>query len=235
LAITKESIIESQFNQTDTQFAELSSKSVSVFDLFFERITQLKNPDLSCRGADKKDTLVQVLRSNSRRNLMHIQNSMEESTNRAVSYCYFTTPYFLPYGNLKKAIINASKRGVDVRILTAGLSDAPLSRLASHHIYQSFLEQGVRIFEMHKKTLHAKMATIDGIFSSIGSYNLDHWSARRNLEVNMSIIDSAIARELKAQFEKDLTLSLEVEGPVFATRSWIKKAICWLSYWLMRL
>jgi cardiolipin synthase len=151
-------------------------------ELFFDRLSNLGRQSIKqlAPGAQNNDTLVQVLRSNTRKNLTHIQKSMEESTNRAVSYCYFTTPYFLPYGSLKKAITNAAKRGVDVRILTAGLSDVPLMRLASHHVYQSFLKHGVRIYEMHQKTLHAKIATIDGIYSSIGSYNLDHWSARRN-------------------------------------------------------
>lgn len=237
LAITKESIIESEFKTENNELIKANlMPSISVSDLFFERLTWLKNSSLSYETpAHDHDTLVQVVRSNTRRNLTHIQNSMEECINRAVRYCYFTTPYFLPYGNLKKAIINARRRGLDVRILTAGMSDAPLMRLASHHVYQSFLKHGVRIYEMHKKTLHAKIATIDGIFSSIGSYNLDQWSARRNLEVNVTILDSSIAEGLKVQFDKDLELSSEVDVQAFATRSWLKKALCWLSYLVMRL
>ncbi len=234
LAITKESILESEFNPQAFKSAQLSiKKPISIFRLFFARLEALKKEPLFAQNND--DTLVQVLRSNTRRNLTHIQNSMEECINRAVNYCYFTTPYFLPYGKLKKAIIHAAKRGVDVRILTAGVSDAPLMRLASHHLYNKFLKHGVRIFEMHQKTLHAKIATIDGIFSSLGSYNLDHWSARRNLEVNITIIDSAIAEDLRKQFERDLELSYEVKLTIFSNRSFIKKILCWLSYHLMTL
>lgn len=237
LAITKESILESEFKHGNNEITyDNLVPAVSVLDLFFERLKWLRNPSLTYKtSTHDHDTLVQVVRSNTRRNLTHIQNSMEECINRAVRYCYFTTPYFLPYGNLKKAIINARRRGLDVRILTAGISDAPLMRLASHHVYQSFLKHGVRIYEMHQKTLHAKIATIDGIFSSIGSYNLDQWSARRNLEVNVSILDSSIAESLKIQFDKDLKLCSEVDERAFATRSWLKKALCWLSYLVMRL
>ncbi|MCA9506923.1 MAG: hypothetical protein KC505_00700, partial [Myxococcales bacterium] len=237
LAITQESIIESEFKGVGNGHIYLSSKPpLSIFDLFFERVRRLKNPPLAKeRLRQNHDTLVQVLRSNTRINLMHIQKSMEESVNRAVRYCYFTTPYFLPYGSLKKAIINARRRGVDIRILTAGISDVPLMRLASHHVYQSFFNHGVRIYEMNKKTLHAKIATIDGIFSSIGSYNLDYWSARRNLEVNVSILDSQVAQGLKEQFNEDLKLSVEIDPHKFSLRSWFKKLVCYLSYILMRL
>jgi len=167
--------------------------------------------------------------------LTHIQKSMEECINRAVDYCYFTTPYFLPYESLRKAIINAAKRGVDIRILTAGLSDVPLMRLASRHVYPGFLKNGVRIYEMNQKTLHAKIATIDGVLSSIGSYNLDHWSARRNLEVNLSILDSHLAQELKEQFNQDLRLAEEISPNIFAKMSLLKRILSWLAYELFRL
>ena len=114
--------------------------------------------------------MLQVLRSNTQKNLTHIQKSMEECIDRAVDYCYFTTPYFLPYGPLRRSIIHAAQRGVDVRILTAGLSDVPLMHYASRHVYQGFMSHGVRIYEMDQKTLHAKLSSIDGVYASIGSY-----------------------------------------------------------------
>jgi len=181
------------------------------------------------------DAVVQVLRSNTHKNLLQIQNSMEECLERAIEYCYFTTPYFLPYGSLAHAIIKAKNRGVDVRILTAGLSDVPLMHWAMQHVYQNFLEKGVRIYEMNQRTLHAKLATIDGVYASIGSYNLDHWSARRNLEVNISIIDRPIALELKEQFYRDLELSKEIHIKQIASRSLVHRIFCWLCYQLFRL
>ena len=77
---------------------------------------------------------LQVLASNSRRNLRAIQSSMKEALERATSYCYLTTPYFMPFGPLRKAMIDAAKRGVDVRVLTAGLSDLPMAQLAGQYI-----------------------------------------------------------------------------------------------------
>ena len=178
---------------------------------------------------------VQVLASNQRRKLYSIQSSMDLTLKRAKHNCYFTTPYFLPYDKLRKTIIEAAERGVDVRILTAGLSDIPLMRLASQHVYEQFLKAGVRIYEMLNQTLHAKTATIDGVYAWVGSYNLDHWSARRNLEVNTSVIDRNLTRELESHFESDLKNCREISLPVWKKRSWFRRIINFLAYQIMRL
>lgn len=227
LEITLESIAESEFSEGGLapvqKIAPLPPMDQIYKRLFWPR---------EIMDVKAQDAVVQVLRSNTRKNLLHIQNSMEECLERAVEYCYFTTPYFLPYGPLREAIIAAKKRGVDVRILTSGLSDVPLMHWAMHHVYQQFLNEGVRIYEMDRKTLHAKLATIDGVYASIGSYNLDHWSARRNLEVNISIIDRPIALELKEQFYSDLQLSREIEINHLASKTLINRFFCWLCYQL---
>lgn len=232
LDITLESIVESEFAKAESELPAIRLDGQPVIGLILRRLIGPKEL-LSDKFAT--DTMVQVLRSNSRKNLTHIQKSMEECIDRAVSYCYFTTPYFLPYDSLRRSIINAAKRGVDVRILTAGLSDIPFMHYASRHVYSSFLAHGVRIYEMDKKTLHAKLACVDGVYASIGSYNLDHWSARRNLEVNMSILDPHVAAELKEQFYRDLELSHEIEAKKFQARSIIRRFMCWLSYLFLRL
>ncbi|MDA0712704.1 MAG: phospholipase D-like domain-containing protein [bacterium] len=176
---------------------------------------------------------VQVLGSNTRRNLYAIQKSMEVTLKRATRY--FTTPYFLPYDKLRKAILKAVHRGVDVRILTAGLSDVPLMRLASQCVYGQFLTAGIRVYEMFEKNLHAKTATIDGIYGTVGSYNLDHWSARRNLEVNVSIFDEKVAGDLEKQFYEDLKFCREVTMVDWRKRSLWQRIIHWIAYQIMRL
>jgi cardiolipin synthase A/B len=236
LAISKESLAESEFLQDPEALFLALPKNIELkttFKLFWQKLQPITNNDIAQH--ENGGTLVQVLRSNMKRNLSHIQKSLEEAVNRSVSYCYFTTPYFLPHEPLRKAIINAQKRGVDVQILTAGISDMPLMRYASHHVYDSFLHEGIRIFEMTKKTLHAKLASIDGLYASIGSFNLDHWSARRNLEVTLTVIDRDIALDLKKQFNKDLSLGHEIKQQDFKNRSVFKRFFCWLAYLLMRL
>lgn len=231
LAITLESIAESSL-------AEYSDVSINYFDgvkAIRKFVTSFGRKKYSHNSPSPSGIFVQVLRSNQRRNLLHIQRSMEEIVNRAVTYCLFTTPYFLPHEGLRKALVNAKRRGVDVRILTAGISDVPLMRLASHHIYDQFLHVGIRIYEMSKKNLHAKIATIDGVYASVGSYNLDPWSARRNLEVNVAMMDRKIADDLQEQFLIDLKNADEIDDYSFSSRTRFRRFICWVAYLLMLL
>lgn len=173
---------------------------------------------------------VQVLASNTRRNLRAIQKSMKETLERATEHCYISTPYFLPYGPLRKAIIGAAKRGVDVRIITAGLSDIPIARRAGQYVYESILKSGVRIYEMFGTMLHAKTATIDGIYASVGSFNLDHWSEGRNLEVTTSIFSSDAAKALEEEFEKNLKSSKEIELSSWQNRGFFLRMLQWVCY-----
>lgn len=86
--------------------------------------------------------------------------------------------------------MKAAKRGVDVRILTAGKCDVPAITWAATHVYGYFLKHGVRVYEMKDRELHAKTATVDGMFACVGSYNLDYLSYYHQLEANLTIVGS---------------------------------------------
>lgn len=178
--------------------------------------------------------LVQVLGSNARRQVRSIQKSLRQTLHRAEQRCYLTTPYFLPPQHLKRAMLRASRRGVDVRVLTAGESDVPLVRLASQHLYGRFLQYGVRVYEMFGRTLHAKTATIDGVYAMVGSFNLDRWSDRRNLEVAVTVFHPKAVRELEAHFHRDLERAQEVTLATWKRRSWWRRLLCWVAYQLVR-
>lgn len=229
LAITLESLEMAMLS--DSRDDGLIKAPDISFKQFFDKVFDGTPHKIDVRHG----VIVQVLRSNTRRGLTHIQKSMEECLSRAVNHCYLTTPYFLPYKSLKNAIIEAKRRGVDVRILTAGLPDVPLIRSASQHVYQQFLDEGIRIYEMWTSNLHAKNATIDNFYSSVGSYNLDHWSFRRNLEVTVSIFDKGTAEDLRTQFLKDVERAHEISAEKFAERSFWAKVLGFFSYFLFRL
>ncbi|MGN6183119.1 MAG: phospholipase D-like domain-containing protein, partial [Thermoanaerobaculia bacterium] len=115
-------------------------------------------------------------------------------------------PYFLPDPDARKALIDAAKRGVDVRVMlpSAEASDAPLVQHASHHHFGTLLKHGVRIFDYERTLLHQKVMTIDGCCSAVGSTNFDDRSFEVNDEVTLVIHDDAIARELEETFARDL-------------------------------
>lgn len=180
-------------------------------------------------------TFVQVLESNRWRKRRAIQRALRYTISRAGERVWLTTPYFLPTPRLQKAIVRAARRGVDVRLLTAGQSDVPVARVLGRHIYGRYLRCGVRIFEMRERTLHAKIAVIDGIYGSVGSFNLDILSDRYNHEVNVTVLERAFSRELEQAFERDMQGAVEVTAATWGRRGLASRLAGWFLFQLVRI
>ncbi len=179
--------------------------------------------------------LVQVLDSHRWRKRRAIQRALRTTISRASLRVWLASPYFLPSKKLEQAIRRAARRGVDVRILTAGVSDVPLMRAVGRHVYGRYLRAGVHLYELRSQTLHAKTAVIDGIYGSVGSYNLDMLSDRYNHEVNVTMLDPKLGAELEQQFERDLAGAVEVTRESWAERGLSSRFLGWLGYQLCRL
>lgn len=134
-------------------------------------------------------------------------------------------PYFLPDPDARKALLDAVKRGVDVRIMIPAVeaSDSSIVQHASHHHYGTLLKGGVRLFDYQRTLLHQKVITIDHCLSAVGSCNFDDRSFEVNDEVTMVVYDEAIAAELERAFEKDLKHAKEVHLEPWRRRSVLHK------------
>lgn len=104
--------------------------------------------------------------------------------NSAESRVYLTNAYFLPDPQLLVALKNAAARGVDVRLLLSGKSDSDLAYHAPRSFYDELLRSGIKVYERQNALLHAKTATIDGVWSTVGSTNLDWRSCLNNQEID---------------------------------------------------
>ncbi len=112
--------------------------------------------------------------------------------------------YFVPTRQIRQALIQAARRGVDVRIMVPGRHiDEPLVRMASRRHYGELLAAGVRIFEYNRTMMHQKDAVIDGIFSTIGSINFDARSLHENAEESFAFYDRELGARLEAVFAAD--------------------------------
>eukprot|EP01130_Rhizamoeba_saxonica_P014073 TRINITY_DN6096_c0_g1_i1.p1 TRINITY_DN6096_c0_g1~~TRINITY_DN6096_c0_g1_i1.p1 ORF type:complete len:359 (-),score=61.30 TRINITY_DN6096_c0_g1_i1:40-1116(-) len=183
----------------------------------------------------KNGVFVQVLESDAKRNKRNIQKALLISLRNATSHCYLTSPYFLPPLKLRREIMNAAARGVDVRLLTQGLCRTPIISQASQHIYGLFLRNGVKVYQMFDKELHAKTATIDGVYASIGTYNFDNLSFKHMLEVNFTVIDPKTALELEDHFKNDLAYSEELNIEIWEKRSYWKRFIHGCAYFMSQI
>ncbi len=155
---------------------------------------------------------------------------------RAQHRISITNAYFIPDAALRRGFARAFRRGASVRVIVPSRSDIGPVYYASRNLYARLMRSGVRLFEWQGEMMHAKCAAIDGIWSTIGSYNLDRRSFLHNLEVGLLMIDRKLARELEAQFEADLALCREVDPAQWRTRPRWEKALerFWYSfrYWL---
>jgi len=132
---------------------------------------------------------------------------------------YITNSYFVPNYDFKQLLMEASKRGVDVRILTVGPeTDVKITRYAGRKQYDDLLKSGVRIFEFAPTMMHAKSLVADGMWTSIGTMNLDNRSMVFNNESNLNVLDAATGATLDSVFLNDLTYSKEVTLADFEKR-----------------
>ena len=128
--------------------------------------------------------------------------------------------YFVPTPQIRKALIEAAKRGVDVRIMVPGRHmDQPLVRTASRRQYGELLTAGVRIFEYSRTMMHNKDFVIDGIFSSIGSINFDARSLHENAEDSLAFYDRDFGARMEAVFAADERDSREITYKDWKRRS----------------
>jgi cardiolipin synthase len=139
---------------------------------------------------------------------------------------FVTNAYFVPDDDFRRMLRSAARRGVDVRVLTAGKeTDVKIVRLAARRRYQELLRDGVRIYEYRPTMVHAKTIVADGVWSTIGTMNFDNRSLALNDESNLLIHDSATAAILERRFLNDLHHSDEIKLREFAKRSIFSKAL----------
>ncbi len=128
----------------------------------------------------------------------------------AEKFIHLTNAYFVPDEQTVEALTDAARRGVDVKIILPGASDEMTAFYAGRSYYAHLLKSGVKLYERRSKMLHAKTAVIDGVWSTVGSTNMDLWSFLRNDEVNAIIIGRDFADKMEAMFEGDLQQSNEI-------------------------
>jgi cardiolipin synthase A/B len=133
-----------------------------------------------------------------------IYATLISAINNAETEVWLTNAYFAPDPQLRTALADAVRRGVDVRLILPSTTDSGLIFHAGRSYYDELLRVGVKIYERRHALLHSKTAVIDGVWSTIGSTNLDWRSFLHNQEVNAVVLGADFAAQMKATFERDL-------------------------------
>jgi cardiolipin synthase A/B len=139
-----------------------------------------------------------------------IRSMYLEAFARASRNIWLTTAYFLPDQDFVDALTQAAERGVDVRLLIPAKSNHVVADWISRGYFTQLLRSGVRILRYRDAMVHAKTATIDGRWSTVGTANVDRLSLQGNFEINVEIIDPRLASALEDVFRLDESNCLEL-------------------------
>jgi len=143
---------------------------------------------------------------------------------------HMTNAYFAPDPQIIKALIDAAKRGVDVKIILPGTTDRSLALYAGQYYYADLLKSGVKLYKRRNVLLHAKTLVIDGVWSTVGSTNMEWWSFSTNDEVNAVILSPEFATEMETMFAEDLAESDEIRWEEWKKRPLLVKVREWFSH-----
>jgi len=118
--------------------------------------------------------------------------------------------YFVPDPAFIDVLSGAARRGVDVVLVLPGFSDSSLVFNAGRSHYTELLKAGVKIYERRDALLHAKTAVVDGVWSTVGSSNMDWRSFALNYEINAVVLGPEFASEMEALFQRDVADSVQI-------------------------
>ncbi|QAY71056.1 phospholipase D-like domain-containing protein [Xylanimonas protaetiae] len=152
-----------------------------------------------------------------------IRNVYLDAIDRATSHVQITQAYFIPDREILAALLAAAGRGVDVRVLVPERSNHVVADWLARGHYATLLRGGVRIFLYTDAMIHAKTATVDGRWSTIGTANIDRLSLTGNYEINLEIVDTDVAATLERIFTMDLTNARELTREEWAARRTLNK------------
>lgn len=138
--------------------------------------------------------------------------------------------YFLPDRRLRTALARAVRRGVEVAVIVPGRSDVKTVEYAGMYAYRRLIRRGIKILRWQGPMMHAKTAVVDGLWSAIGSYNLDNRSLHYNLELIVELIDAELGAEMERHFRADERSTVALDRSGWDELSWWRKALAWLAF-----
>jgi cardiolipin synthase len=139
---------------------------------------------------------------------------------------YISNPYFIPDQAAIDTLVEAKRRGVDVRIMVSGKhNDNWLARKNSTRLYGQLLEAGVTVLEYNRTMLHQKTLVVDGQWVSIGTTNFDNRSFAQNEETSVCVNDAELAAFMEQTFCSDMRACDRVELEAWQSRGLVTKSL----------
>lgn len=186
------------------------------------------SPDTSCEISMRRNDWVR------RKN--EISATYINMFRNATSHITILCSYFLPGSMIRRQLSNAARRGVKIKVITAGNSDVRMAKYAERYMYSWMLRHNIELYEYQPSVLHGKIAVCDGQWMTIGSYNLNNISTYASIELNLDVHNEPFAKETEL-----LLLDIAAKDSIRITHEYyqrtknvIKQFVRWFSYHFIR-
>ena len=144
-----------------------------------------------------------------------------EAIGNAKKFIYISQAYFVPPRRLRRFLVRAARRGVEIIILVPEYSDVPIADWAFLSNARKMLRAGMRLYQYQPTMLHNKIMMVDGNWGMVGSSNMDPLSFFHNREANIIVRDKQVLERMKNDFLDDLKKSKKL------TSERVKKIPLW--------
>jgi cardiolipin synthase len=223
----------------DTHVRVVGPTALELELLFLETWRRQKGPRYDhrrfVRTAPANCARIRVVGNDFARGTKAIRREYTRAFTTARERVFLTHAYFLPPAKMLKDLMSAARRGVRVSVILAATTDVKLVLWGARWLYPRLLRAGVEVWEWKEgRVLHAKTAVVDGLWSTVGSSNLDPLSLRQNLEVNAVIVDETFGLALERMFLDDLSRCERVTTQTIANYGLVRRALSWLAFRLRR-
>lgn len=222
--------------ETSKQLCDLCWKMWNKFPVN-NKLSTCKEPLISFDFKEEEKCLVCIRRNDWVRRKNEISSSYFEMIKNAKSHITIFCSYFLPGEKIRKLLKSASKRGVKIKIVTAGPSDVALAKNAEKWLYDWLLRNNIELYEYQSSILHAKVAVCDSQWLTIGSYNINDISAFASIELNLDVRNPNFAKTVENSF--DFIIENEcieiTKNELSQSKNLFKQFLLWSSYQIFQM
>ena len=190
---------------------------------FWNHVTRRRQPSLPDQGAKEWNADVTAAFNLPSRLLYPVRGLYLDAMDRATDHILITTAYFIPDAEILQGLIAAARRGVTVRVLIPEYSNHILADWVARPYFGRLLREGIEIWLYQHAMVHSKTMTVDGMWSTVGTANIDRLSLQGNFEANMQFFSPAFAQRMEDIFANDLTTARQLGIEEWENRGWATK------------
>lgn len=180
------------------------------------------------------DILANVITNDGLMSVERINRRYDAYLKIAKNEIFIISAYFFPSPKFLKKLYQVSQRGVKIKVLCNFKTDIPLLAQATSYYYKTLLKNNIEVIEWLPTVLHGKAAIIDDEILSLGSYNLNYMSYYTNIELNLEIVSSTIARQFKKNVEESMKGKIRIITPELLPNKWTSRIASYIAYKIVR-